>query len=160
MPGTRFLNERDERYTHRLEAFSDVVIGFSLAQLSLNFVIAVFWWALHRLFDEVFVPTRLTVVLNFINLGLLIWLIYELQLWVRFEGTADHVRATVSYVVTYAVVYGLLGILFAICARLRWEDLDAEQRARAVGSIGRIAGVNLGTLIWWAASQPLMERLQ
>ena len=76
-------SEHDERYTHRLEAFSDVVIAFSLAQMSLNFgiphrasdvythpvaltafavtfaVIVAFWWSHHRLFAEYFVPSPL-----------------------------------------------------------------------------------------------------
>jgi len=31
--------DRDERTTHRLEAFSDIVMGFCMAELGLNLVI-------------------------------------------------------------------------------------------------------------------------
>jgi uncharacterized membrane protein len=150
---SRQIDARDERLTHRLEAFSDIVIGFSLAEMSVNlavpkhagdiythtlalvafawtfFVIAAFWWSHHRLFDGYFVPTRATVTLNFVALAVLVWLVYELQVFVHFADTPEQASAAVPYVLTYSVMYLLLGLLFVLCVRMRWEDLDAAQRA-------------------------------
>ena len=163
-------NVRDERLTHRLEAFSDIVIGFSLAEMSVNLaiprhasevythtvalvafawtfaVIAAFWWSHHRLFAEYFVPTRATMMLNFAALGVLVWLVYELQVFVRFADTAEHAAAAIPYVLTYALMYLLLDALFALCVRMRWGELDIEQRRRGVNAIGRILAVGVGPL--------------
>ena len=163
-------DESDERVIHRLEAFSDIVIGFSLAQLSLNFVIparmeyvytrpvtliafaftffviSIFWWAHRRVFADWFVPTRFTVILNFIVLGLVVWLVYQLQLFIRFEPTPDRILATTSYVITYALVYILLGVLLLVCMRIRWKAVDETVRRSAIGALGRIAAVSLGQL--------------
>ena len=179
MSTPRFSSEHDERYTHRLEAFSDVVIAFSLAQMSLNFgiphrasdvythpvaltafavtfaVIVAFWWSHHRLFAEYFVPRRSTVFLNFVDLGLLVWLIYQLQLFVHFEGTSSAVTAVVSYVLTYALVYLVHGVLVTVCVRTRWSELDEQQRRQGVGLTGRVLSVALGTLFGLAISLPL-----
>lgn len=164
------VNDGDERLTRRLEAFSDIVIGFSLAEMSVNLaiprhasevythtvalvafawtfsVIAAFWWSHHRLFDAYFVPTRATVTLNFVALAVLVWLVYELQVFVRFADTAEHATAAIPYVLTYSVMYLVLGALFIICVRLRWLDLDAGQRRQGINSTGRILGVGLGPL--------------
>ncbi len=161
---------RDERLTHRLEAFSDVVIGFSLAEMSVNLaipqhasdvyahgvalvafawtfsVIAAFWWSHHRLFDGYFVPTRATVTLNFVALAVLVWLVYELQVFVRFADTAEHAAAAIPYVLTYSAMYLVLAALFILCARIRWVDLDVVQRRQGMNSIGRILAVGLGPL--------------
>jgi hypothetical protein len=165
------LNDRDERLTHRLEAFSDIVIGFSLAQMSVNlaiphhanevythtvalaafawtfFVVAAFWWSHHRLFDGYFVPTPVTVALNFVALAVLVWLVYELQVFVHFADTTEHAAAAIPYVLTYSLMYLLLGALFVICVRIRWLDLDAAQRRQGVNSIGRVLGVGIGPLM-------------
>jgi uncharacterized membrane protein len=175
----RFDSERDERYTHRLESFSDVVIAFSLAQTSLNFsiphraidiytqpialtafavtfaVVAAFWWSHHRLFDGFFVPRRSTVFLNFVALALLVWLIFQLQLFLRFEGTSSAIAALVGYVATYALVYFVLALLCAICVRIRWPQLDELGRRRGVEMTGRIVGIVVGTLVGLAISLPL-----
>jgi uncharacterized membrane protein len=175
----RFASEREERYAHRLEAFSDIVIGFSLAQMSMNFLIpkraidvythpvalsafvwtfawiVLLWWSRHRLFEDFFVPRASTVVLNFVTLALVIWLICQLQLYVRFVGTPSRVDAAVSYVVTYALIYALNAVTMLLCVRIRWPDLDAETRRQGVNVIGRLVGLVSGTLVGLAVSWPL-----
>ena len=85
--------ERAERLTRRIESFSDLVIGFSLALLALTLtipphiielatnpwwlvayiwtfaVIAGIWYNHQRLFTHFFWPETLTIVLNFALLG-------------------------------------------------------------------------------------------
>lgn len=103
-------DETQQRLIHRLEAFSDIVIGFSLAQLALSltipkngaagllenpgpliaFVITFalvcgMWWAHHRLFVHYFVPIALMVVLNFITLAGVSFAVYSVQLMLH-EG--------------------------------------------------------------------------
>ena len=177
--GPRFASEREERYAHRLEAFSDIVIGFSLAQMSMNFFIpkraidvythpvalfafvwtfawiALLWWSRHRLFEDFFVPRISTVILNFVTLGMVIWLIYQLQLYVHFLETPSRVDAAVSYVVTYALVYALNAVTMLLCVRIRWPDLDEETRRTGINVIGRLTGLVLGTSIGLAIFWPL-----
>lgn len=164
------FGSRDERLTHRLEAFSDIVIAFSLAQMSLNlaiprhardiythtvalaafawtfFVIAAFWWSHHRLFDLYFVPRRATVILNFLALATLVWLVYQLQVYVHFAGTTERATAAAAYVLTYSLMYLLLAVLFVLCIRIRWVELDDAQRRQGVASIGRVLSVGVGPL--------------
>ncbi len=118
-------------------------------------VIATFWWSHHRLFAEYFVPRRSTVFLNFVDLGLLVWLVYQLQLFVHFEGTPSATTAVVSYVLTYALVCLVHGSLVFVCVRIRWPELDAQERRRGVGSTGRVLSVALGTLFGLAIFLPL-----
>jgi uncharacterized membrane protein len=179
MPSSRFDSEHDERYTHRLEAFSDIVIGFSLAQLGVNFVIppraidvylhptaafafvvtfsviAIFWWSHHRLFEYYFVPRTSTVLLNFVILGLLIWLVFQLQLFARFEGTASHVVASLGYIFTFMLVYALSALQTALCVRIRWPQLDPQLRRQGVNAVGRVSSIVAGTLVFLAISLPL-----
>lgn len=171
----RFENDRDERYTRRLEAFSDIVIGFSLAQLSLNFVIpprwaavysnpvapvafaitlvalGIFWFMHHRLFESYFVPRRTTVILNFVTLGLVLWLIYQLQLFARFEAQADGPRAAAACLLNYAAVYASTCALYVLCLRLRWPRLGSGLRVEGVALATRAAAVSIGTLAGLAA---------
>ena len=98
-------DESEQRLIHRLEAFSDVVIGFSLAQLALSlaipkngaagllqhsepliaFIITFalvcgMWWAHHKLFTHYFVPAPVMVILNFITLAGVSFAVYSVQL--------------------------------------------------------------------------------
>jgi len=171
------MNARNERLTHRLEAFSDVVIGFSLAEMSVNLaiprhasevythtvalvafawtfgVIAAFWWSHHRLFEGYFVPTRATVALNFVALAVLVWLVYELQVFVRFADTTEHAAAAIPYVLTYSVMYLLLGALFVLCVRMRWPELDVAERRQGLNATGRVLAVGVGPLAGLAVCQ-------
>ena len=167
----RFRDVHEERLTHRLEAFSDVVLGFSLAQTSLNFVIphravqvysdptaliafaftffvvSTTWYAHHRLFDYFFVPRVPTITLNFTMLGSVAWLVYQLQVYARFARTPDHRFAATSYIATFALAWMLLALLYVLCVRIRWSDLDVQERREGILQIGRIGSIGAGTAV-------------
>ncbi len=170
MPGLgRFRDVHEERLTHRLEAFSDIVLGFSLAEMTLNFVIpahaidvyrdpvaliafaftfltvALVWYVHHRLFEYFFVPRPLPMTLNFVGLALVVWLVYELQLYVHFAPTADHKIAAIGYTLTFSVLWMLFCANFVACVAGRWRDMDVPERRNAVISIGRTGAVGFGT---------------
>lgn len=173
----RFENRHEERLTHRLEAFSDIVLGFSLAEMTINFaiprhaievydstaiyafaftflVVSMAWFTHRRLFEYYFVPRTPTIVLNFVLLGLIVWLVYQLQLYVHFAESADHGVAAYGYGVTFSIVWMLYAVLFTVCTRMRWTKLDAEMRrsgALAVARTGLLgAGMMLTLLVLWA----------
>jgi heme/copper-type cytochrome/quinol oxidase subunit 4 len=119
-----------------------VAFGFTF------FAIAIFWFAHYRLFQRYFVPRRSTVVLNFVILAALVWMIYQLQLYVHFAtNPAEHGVASASYLFTFGAVYALLAALYALCLRIRWPHLDPRERVEGIGPTGRLAALGLGTLI-------------
>ncbi|MBV8155071.1 MAG: DUF1211 domain-containing protein [Candidatus Eremiobacteraeota bacterium] len=147
-------------------------MGFSLAQLSLSFVIpahaseiythptpllafmstfaivASAWYTHHRLFEYSFVPRPLPMVLNFITLALIVWLVYQLQLFVHFQHEdSDHRFAALSYIITFGVMYVVLGVNWALCLRLSWNRLDAAARSSGVFAAGRLIAVGVGTAL-------------
>lgn len=145
-------------------------MGFSLAQMSLSFVmpahasdiyagnvpiaflvtfvlVAGTWYSHHWVFDYLFVPTRATVVLNFATLASVIWLVYQLQLYVHFSPLPDHQFAATSYVLTFALTWSLLGLLYAACLRLRWNALESPDRTAALMKTGRLLVVGIGTAV-------------
>ena len=91
------MADGDERTIHRLEAFSDIVMGFCMAQLGLNLVIpkdvtalasswaglnvfalsfvliSLVWWWHHKLFKTYFRVNPVTIVMNFVLLGSLVY---------------------------------------------------------------------------------------
>jgi uncharacterized membrane protein len=150
-------DESEQEVIRRLEAFSDIVIGFSLAQLALSLtmpersasqlflhvrgtssllgfgitfvLICALWWTHHRLFRQYFVPTAVGIVLNFAALGGVVFLAYALQVFVHFgmRDTAAFLMYTGSY-----------GYILAIFATLIWIGLHArgarmEPRVRSKG---------------------------
>jgi uncharacterized membrane protein len=143
------VDESDERFIHRLEAFSDIVIGFSLAQLGANLtipahgadlitnpvwiagfvfafaVVCSMWFFHHRLFSHFFVPKALPVILNFAWLGLLVLIVYSTELYVRMPADPVVMRL---YFGGYTVAYLILGAQYAIGIRYKGEDLDEETR--------------------------------
>jgi uncharacterized membrane protein len=156
---------RDERYTHRLEAFSDVVLGFSLGQLAINSaipphaieivtrptalfayvltfgVVASVWSIHHRLFIEYFVPNRLSTVLNFVALGFVVFLSYTVQVYVHFNHTGSPADASVAatlYFTTLGIVMTLLGVLFLLGSRARRLELSEAPLRRGYSSAARL----------------------
>ncbi|HLI97895.1 MAG TPA: TMEM175 family protein [Candidatus Baltobacteraceae bacterium] len=144
-------DEPEKEVVHRLEAFSDIVIGFSLAQLGLTLtipshardlfthvrgagglfaLIVTFalvcgvWWSHHRLFRHLFVPTALNIVANFAALCGVILLAYSMQLLVHFSFS-DHV-AFAMYTGSYAWIYSLFALAAWNSLRLRRERMSAE----------------------------------
>ncbi len=137
--------EGEERFTRRLEAFSDIVIGFSLAQLGASLTIsggrdffgnpgALFaflfpfaiicsvWFFHHRLFAYVFVPKTLPVVLNFLWLAAVVLLVFAAESYTGDTATRNTVYA---YFACYAVVYALLAVQNLIGMRYAKERQDS-----------------------------------
>jgi uncharacterized membrane protein len=143
-----------ERTLHRLEAFSDIVIGFCIAEMGINLLvpqhasdmrtietgtigfavsfvlISLVWWLHQRIFRTFFVLTRFTLVLNFTLLGSLVLMVYFQQVALHFIGIGgDPANAVRLWMASYGVVYGLLGAMLWIGVRARWTTLaDANLR--------------------------------
>jgi uncharacterized membrane protein len=146
-------DESEERFTRRLEAFSDIVIGFSLAQLGANLATASYapqfftsplrilaflfpfaiicsvWFFHHRLFSQVFVPKALPVILNFVWLAIVVLLVFAAEAYTSNSLNPVVIRA---YFTCYALVYALLAIQNLIAAGYARGRGDAEMRARAL----------------------------
>jgi len=158
-----------ERFTHRLEAFSDLVFGFSLSLLATRLdvpakveevfaaarwgtfvitfgIICVIWLAHYRIFRHRFVARTPDVIVNFVFLLGIAILPYAVQTVLRF-GSGD---ALLLY-------FGDFGLIFTALATLRWRallqrrgDPDVEVRFREWRSTVRqylIVIVILGSLI-------------
>jgi uncharacterized membrane protein len=160
--------ESDERMLHRLEAFSDVVLGFSLALLGLNLVIprhatdvyrdpiglmaffftfgmvAAVWYSHHRLFSKFFVPNRAMILLNFAMLAFTVLLVYMLEVFMHFSdggSVPDYAVAGASYCGAFAIVYALLAVLFVLGVRTLWDALSPADRIVGIQSAVRVATV-------------------
>jgi uncharacterized membrane protein len=146
--------EDRRHFTRRLEAFSDIVFGFALAQSAvalevpknlaelgahraelvyfvLTFVlIAQFWMIHYRIFHYVFAARTPDVVLNFLLLGTVALLPYALRIWIRFPET-----------VFGGVAYALaLGGGFALVTALEirgLHGLTGAMRDRWIGIVTR-----------------------
>ncbi len=137
-----------ERTLHRLEAFSDIVIGFCIAEMGINllvpqhasdvraivtaitgfsvsFVLISFvWWFHHRIFSTYFVLTRITLILNFTLLGSLVLMVYVQQIALHFIAMDSNPTNVVRmWMAGYGVVYSLLGAMLWIGLRTRWKAL-------------------------------------
>ncbi len=129
---------RDEYFVRRLEAFGDVVIGFSLALLALSlfvpkhaaqlaanadWLVAYVWtfafvctmWGQHYwTFRHVFVPNQASVLLNYAKLGLIVLLIFFVQVLLRaFEMGNGH-----DVVVGNELYWGCLTAYWVVTALL------------------------------------------
>jgi len=125
-----------ERFTHRLEAFSDLVFGFSLSLLATRLdipadpsqifepkrwvtfvatfgIICLIWLAHYRIFRHHFVLAIADVIINFVFLLGIAVLPYAVQTFLRFTSDPD---ATALY-------FGDLSLVFAALATLRWRAL-------------------------------------
>lgn len=146
-------------------------MGFSLAQLSLNFVIpahatdvyghpvaliaffatfvivASTWYSHHWLFDHLFIPNAATIVVNFATLASLVWLVYQLQVFVHFAPTSDAQFAMISYLTTFGVSWLLLAVLYGLCLALRWNELPETDRRAGSFKTGRITTVGIATVV-------------
>jgi len=141
----------DERTVHRLEAFSDIVIGFCIAQMGVNLLIpktaaelpsivvgtnafaisfvliAIVWWSHHRLFKSLFVLNAVTLILNFAMLGSLVLMVYFQQVGLHFLASGNLPRtAVVLWLVAYALVFTLLATMMWIGLYVRWNALSEE----------------------------------
>jgi uncharacterized membrane protein len=143
-------DESARHFVHRLEAFSDIVIGFSLAQLGASLIIpehaislvqnpswlfgfvlafavvCSMWFFHHRLFSRFFVPKPWPVILNFIWLAVVVLLVYATQLYVRSMSDIIAVR---MYFGAYTLAYGILGFQHLIAARIGPDPAGARRGA-------------------------------
>jgi uncharacterized membrane protein len=148
---------------HRLEAFSDIVIGFCLAQLGLSLVlpksasdmfsvwesttffisafifIALLWWLHHRTFSSFFVLSIPMVVINFGVLCGLILTLYFLESMVRIAGLGQNPRLFFSmFVFSFALVYTLMGLMLFVGLLVRRTELPNPEIHWAIGQLTNI----------------------
>ena len=139
-----------ERFTHRLEAFSDLVFGFSLSLLATRLdvpadvsdvfnatrwatfiitfgMICAIWLAHYRIFRHHFVAQIPDVIVNFVFLLGIAVLPYAVQTFLRFTGGRD---AIVLYFGDFALVFTALATLRWRALRQRRGDSDGDVRLR------------------------------
>jgi len=139
-----------ERFTHRLEAFSDLVFGFSLSLLATRLdipadpsrifdatrwstfiitfaIICMLWLAHYRIFRQHFVPQIPDVVINFIFLLGIAILPYAVQTYLRFTTGRD---SLILYFGDFALVFAALATLRLRALLQRRGDPDPELRLR------------------------------
>jgi uncharacterized membrane protein len=125
------------RFTGRLEAFSDIVFGFALAQsafalqipatldavyaqlsnlvfFAITFaLIGAFWMMHYRIFHYAFAAQRVDVVLNFMLLAVVALLPYVLRLYLKFPESE----------IASAAYSAELGLGFSLLAALEYRGL-------------------------------------
>jgi uncharacterized membrane protein len=170
-----------EHMLRRLEAFSDIVIAFSLSELAFSLqvpasaseifahparylafvasfgVICSIWWLHNRLFAYFFVADATGIVLNFVLLAAIVMVGFALQLFFRFE---DEPIAVASYAFSLGLLYGLIAVLYAKGLRDPRLTVDAEIRREAVSRARRCAVVSvvfLGSLVAYRWGSEAME---
>ncbi len=160
-----------ERTLHRIEAFSDIVIGFCIAEMGINLIvpqhasdmraigtavtgfavsfvlISFVWWFHHRIFSTYFVLTRVTLILNFTLLGSLVLMVYFQQIALHFIGMDKNPTNIVRmWMAGYGAVYSLLGAMLWIGLRTRWKALTL---ADVRWGVSRASVLSLGAAIFY-----------
>ncbi|HEX4013907.1 MAG TPA: TMEM175 family protein [Candidatus Cybelea sp.] len=157
---------RDEVFVRRLEAFGDIVMGFSLALLGLTLVvpnhaaalvdnptwlIAYVWtfalvcimWASHYwTFRYVFVPTPFCLIVNYAKLALTVLLIFMVQVLLRSNQTGsqrDLIYANELYWGCLTAIWAASAVLLIVGLRDRRAYLPPEIVGRCVVRIYRVA---------------------
>jgi len=162
-------HERAERLTRRIESFSDLVIGFSLALVALTlqipahivdlvhnpwWLIAYFWtftviasiWFNHqRLFTHYFWPDALAIGLNFALLSMVGLLVYFVQVFVHLHTEFDRIWAFLAYFTAFGMSLVFMGVLYLHGTRRRWAALDAQDRY--IGARMAVRALLLGGLM-------------
>lgn len=159
-----------ERFAHRLEAFSDLVFGFSLSLLATRLdipadvsqifeptrwstfvvtfaIICALWLAHYKIFRHHFVPQIADVIINFIFLLGIAILPYAVQTYLRFNTGRE---ALMLYFGDFALVFAALATLRWRALRQRRGDPDTEVRLREWRATVRqftIVGVIVACLI-------------
>ncbi len=139
-----------ERFTLRLEAFSDLVFGFSLSLLATRLdvpadaaqvfdptrwgtfiitfgMICAIWLSHYRIFRHHFVANIVDVIINFIFLLGIAVLPYAVQTFLRFSNAPNVI---VLYLGDFALIIAALATLRWRALRQRRDDPDAEVRLR------------------------------
>ena len=140
----------DERLTSRLEAFGDLVFGFSLSLLALRLdvpsrieevfeptrwltviltfaLICRFWLEHYRIFRHHFVMQALDIGINFVFLFCIAVLPYAVQTFLRFKL---HLVSFSLYIGDVVLILTTLSLLRVRGLRLRTRDNDEESRLR------------------------------
>jgi uncharacterized membrane protein len=139
-----------ERFTHRLEAFGDLVFGFSLSLLATRLelptkvedifeaarwgtfvitfgIICVIWLAHYRVFRHAYVARGPDVVINFVFLFGIAIMPYSVQTFLRFMPGQD---AIILYFGDFALIFAALATLRYRALLQRRGDADAKGRLR------------------------------
>jgi uncharacterized membrane protein len=171
--GRHAVTDNDRAITRRLESFSDIIIGFCLAQMAINVVIpahasefithpvaiaaflltfavvARFWWIHAEIMRTFFVPTPLMVLINFAALAAVVLQIFALQLFVHFAPSdVDGVDAVRIYIGVFAVTYLALTALVATGMRVLGSELSPEVRRNGVRKSIGYGTLAVGLAIW------------
>ena len=158
----------DERTLHRLEAFSDIVIAFSLSQLAVTLqipnskqelfahpihvaaflasfaLVCGFWWAHHQLFSKFFVADAVGITLNFAFLACTVLVVYTQQVAMRLS---DDTAGFGIYALCFGLAYGLLSVLYVKGLRDPRLSLDASARSWGAQRAFGLGVVALGLLL-------------
>lgn len=157
-------DDKTQHTVHRLEAFSDVVMGFCLAQLGLNLAfpgslsnsadvlpgvalfiasfafIALLWWLHHRTFSTYFVLNTPMIVTNFAMLCALVVTLYFFENVIHVPSSdANAAIYFPGFALSFAIVYGLLGVMLVSGLRLRWATLAPADIRWGIGQVTSIA---------------------
>src|SRR3954469_16203795 len=139
-----------ERFTHRLEAFSDLVFGFSLSLLATRLdlpakvedifeaarwgtfvitfgIICVIWLAHYRIFRHRFVARTPDVIINFIFLFGIAIMPYSVQTFLRFMPGQE---AILLYFGDFALIFAALATLRCRALLQRRGDTDVPGRLK------------------------------
>ena len=161
------MTERDERTIHRLEAFSDIVMGFMVAEAGIGLVmpkdeaglaamwpglnlflltfllIASMWWYHHKLFVTYFVINPVSVIMNFVLLA-------ALALGVYFEQVAVHFMfAGLLPIVPIRLWLSCMALVFVLLATML--SMGVWQRRTALAPEDVKWGVNRAARSTFAA---------
>jgi uncharacterized membrane protein len=174
--------DRDEQFVHRLESFSDIVIGFSLAELSLSLVvpgrvidlvqnpiwliaygwtfamICVTWGSLTRIFRNYFTGSKLQIFLNYLLLASVGLFVYFVQVFIHALQVHDAQGFVLSYQL-YFVAYGVsVAVQAAMCGlgyRARRHVLAEPLADRALVSTWTFGTVATVTFVGIAVTQAM-----
>src|SRR6476469_23552 len=139
-----------ERFTQRLEAFSDLVFGFSLSLLATRLdvpadvsevfgatrwgtfivtfgTICALWLSHYRIFRRRFIARPTDVIINFVFLFGIAVLPYAVQTFLRFQGGRN---AIILYLGDFALILAALAALRLSSLAQRRKDDDVDARFR------------------------------
>jgi uncharacterized membrane protein len=161
----------EERTTHRLEAFSDIVIAFSMAEVGLTLaipkslaglhtmwvslnafafsfvLISIVWWYHHKLFVRYLALNSASIIMNFLLLGSLALAVYFQQVTVQFfSGGIDATTPLRLWLSSLGIMYGMLAAMYAI-GIAKWRgSLDSASSHWSISSAYQMAVSAAGLL--------------
>lgn len=147
------LSAEDRHLVNRLEAFGDIVVGFSLSQLAFGLapsggialagtvdyavffgtfaVVALFWMRYHRVMSVGFVPRPVDLVLAFAFLAFVALVPYAVRVYIFTRNAHLAPSSTLALYVAVFAGLSLANLLLNVRgARNAWVFLDEPRRAR------------------------------